>query len=87
MILYRILVGLLYLLRIYYFIMFVGIILSWIPKSMNYSFCRFIRKMTDWYLGCFRGYLVIGIFDLSSLLGILLYEGIIDLLYIAFLNI
>lgn len=86
MILSRILIGLYYLLRIYYFVMFAGIIMSWIPSSMNYSFCRFIRRMTDWYLGFFRGRLVLGIFDFSTLLGIILYEGIIDLLFIAFLK-
>lgn len=86
MILNIILIGLYYLLRIYYFIMFVGIILSWIPGAMKISFFRGIRKMTDWYLGIFRGYLVVGIFDFSSLIGILLYEGILNLFVIAFLR-
>ena len=86
MILSKILIGLYYLLRIYFGIMFVGIILSWIPGSMNYSFFRAIRKITDWYLGAFRGHLVVGIFDFSSLLGILLYEGILNLFIVAFLR-
>ncbi len=84
MILSRILLGIYYLLRIYLGVMFVGIILSWIPGSMKYSFFRFIRKCSDLYLGTFRGKLVIGIFDISSLLGILLYEGILDLFILAF---
>lgn len=86
MILSKILLGLYYLLRIYYVIMFVGIILSWIPGLMRFSFCRALRKASDWYLGAFRGHLVIGIFDISSLLGILLYEGILNLFIVAFLR-
>ena len=80
MILYYILLGLFFVLRAYMTIMIIGIILTWFPNSYEYKIPRLIRNMTNWYLGYFRGVFVIGNLDFTSVFGILLYEGILDLI-------
>ena len=55
-----------------------NILLSWFPAVYKYSFFRFLRKITDAYMQPFRGILVIGIFDFTSIIGVVLFEGIIQ---------
>lgn len=68
------------ILNIYLIIMVIGIILTWIPSAYEYKIPRMIRNMTDWYLGYFRGIFVLGSIDFTTIFGILLYEGILELL-------
>lgn len=79
-----ILLGIYSLLRAYYFIIFAGIILSWIPGARRNGFFKFVYKLGDLYMGCFRGRFIVGFLDLSSLFGLLIYEGIMDLFFVAF---
>lgn len=80
MILQYVLYGLFLLLRLYMSIMVIGVILTWFPSSYDYKIPRLIRRMTNWYLGYFRGIFVLGNIDFTTLFGILLYEGILDML-------
>lgn len=83
MILNRFLIILWWILRIYLSIMIVGIILTWFPRSFDYKIPRAIRKMSDWYLSKFSGIVVVGSLDFTTVIGILLYEGVLDLLALA----
>lgn len=80
MILNRFLIILWWILRIYFSIMIIGIILTWFPNSFEYKIPRLIRKMSDWYLSKFSGIVVIGRLDFTTIIGLLLYEGVLDLL-------
>ena len=68
------------LLRLYLVIIIIGIILTWIPNSFEYKIPRMIRKMCEWYLQRFTGIVVIGSLDFTTIFGVLLYEGVLDLL-------
>ena len=76
MILNYFLFGLVILMRVYYFILIIGILISWIPNFNNYLVLRVLRKASDCYMRPFRGILVIGFLDLSPIFGFLLYNYI-----------
>lgn len=76
----KVLVVLYYILNIYWNIMTIGVILSWIPGVFKYRFPRLIRKVSDWYLYPFRGLLVFGFLDFTPIIGFLLYSGVLSLL-------
>ncbi|MBU0997318.1 MAG: YggT family protein [Firmicutes bacterium] len=60
------------LLYVYFVILVVAILLSWTPL-IHTKFYGFIEKITDPFLNIFRGYIIIGQFDLTPTLGIFLY--------------
>lgn len=72
------------LIIIYYVLMGYGVILglnilfSWIPFVYNYKIPRILKTMGNWYLGSFRGVLVVGMFDFTTMIGIFLYYFILD---------
>lgn len=57
---------------VYYSLIFLEWILSFTPLSST-RFYGFIRKITDPYNDIFRGKIVIGWFDLSGTIGLLLF--------------
>lgn len=69
------------LLQIYLFFIFINIFLTWVPTLYNYRFFRICKKISDWYLGPFHGFIVIGPFDFTPILGITIYEIILGLVY------
>jgi len=74
-----ILLGLYFILDIYWWIMIIGIILTWAPGFQNYKIPRIIREVSDWYLAPFHGKIVIGILDFSPIIGFMIYSGILSL--------
>ena len=68
-----------YLMQAYFGLIVLNIILSWIPFVYNVGFFRFLRRISDAYIGVFRGYLTIGFLDFTPVVGIILYEGIMYL--------
>ena len=66
-----------YLFNAYLDLIILNIILSWFPAVYNIGLFRFLRKLTDSYMGFFKGYLTVGIFDLTPIVGIIIFEGII----------
>jgi uncharacterized protein YggT (Ycf19 family) len=75
-VLYRILQYGYLVLYVYYLIIVLKIILSWTPL-IHSRFYAFLHKITAPYTDLFRGWLVIGQFDLTPLLGIILYQLIL----------
>ena len=67
------------MLRGYSYIIFASIILTWLPSLYQYKIPRLVRKVADWYMWPFRGFLVIGILDFTPMIGIVLYETIVGL--------
>jgi len=65
--------------RIYYYIMIVTIILSWLPIR-NSTFFRALYRLTAPYLNIFRGWLVIKGIDLSPIIGLLFYRFVMFML-------
>lgn len=76
MILINLLYGLLIAMRVYYYILIAGIIVSWIPNSNRYLIFRIIRKTSDAYIGPFHGLLVFGFLDFTPIIGFLIYNFI-----------
>ena len=65
------------LLLFYNYILLGGIILSWIPGLYNFKFFRLIRKLSDLYMEPFSGYILLGPFDFTPIIGFMLYDGLI----------
>lgn len=70
------------ILIIYGGIISLSILLSWIPGSDNIQVFRGIKYLASWYLGLFSGKITIGFLDLTPLIGIIIYEFIINGLWI-----
>ena len=68
------LIVLYYALTAYYYVMIAYILMSWIPELRKTRFYEFLRNVTDPYLRIFRGLLVIGMMDLTPILGFLLFQ-------------
>lgn len=67
------------ILWIYFYVLLIYIILTWTP-IINTPFGRFMKRITDPFLSIFRGWLVIGMFDFTPLIGLLLYQFLLQLL-------
>lgn len=65
--------------RIYYYIMIITIILSWLPIR-NSNFFRVLYRLTAPYLNIFRGWLVIRGIDISPIIGLLFYRFVMFML-------
>lgn len=70
-----------YLLEVYYFIMIVGIFLTWIPFLFQYKFFRILYNIGGGYLNYFRGKLVIAFLDFTPMIGLILYGFMLSILY------
>ena len=71
MILNYVLIALYILLWVYHLILFISIILTWIPSALNTKVGSVMYEMSNWLLRPFRGWLVIGFLDLTPIIGIL----------------
>lgn len=71
-------IGVFYFLQIYYYTIIAAILLGWIPEITKTGFYAFLRRVTDPYLRIFRGLLVIGMVDLTPILGLLLYQFVMN---------
>ncbi len=64
-------------LRVYFYIMIVTIILSWTPLR-NTGFYTIMDKISSVYLRPFRGWLVIGQLDLTPMFGLIIFQIILS---------
>jgi len=64
--------------RLYQFILIFSIILTWIPRSQDYAVFRTFDNIGGWYLNAFRGKYILGVFDLGVLIGLIIYEFILN---------
>ena len=76
----NLLIVLFYILRIYLGFMLVVCILSWIPAVYSYRWYHVLRNISDFYLGRFRGWIVIGPLDFTPVIGFLIYEFALEVL-------
>jgi uncharacterized protein YggT (Ycf19 family) len=68
-----------YVLLAYFYTMIIYILLSWTPLR-NSQFYRVLSKIVDPYLGIFRGWIVISNIDFTPMLGLLLYQFILNII-------
>ena len=61
------------LLQIYYYVLILYILLSWIPELQETRFYYFLHQVADPFMRLFRGIIVIGQVDLTPIAGFLLY--------------
>ena len=71
-------VGIFYLFYAYSSLIFINIILSWFPGIYRFRFFRFLKRITDAYMQPFHGVLILGIFDFTSIIGIFLFDFIVQ---------
>lgn len=82
MIYYLIVLILYIILRAYQGVMLLSIFISWIPGMSDTKIGIFINRISDWYLGYFRGFLVFGGIDFTPMIGLIIYEFLIQLIWI-----
>lgn len=71
-------IGLFWILQMYLIFIGVNILLSWFPAVYQFGFFRVCKRISDWFLGPFQGVLVIGIFDLTPIVGLFLYQFVLQ---------
>lgn len=77
--------GIYYAMYAYLIIIGISILLSWFPRLQEFAIFRFIRYCSDAYMGPFHGIIVIGMFDFTTIFGIIFLELLIRLyVYLAF---
>lgn len=76
----NILVTLTTVMNIYLYFMIIMIILSWIPGIYETGWYQKLSKISDFYIGRFRGVIVIGRIDFTPIIGFILYEAALQLL-------
>lgn len=69
-----------YFLNAYLYYMILIIILSWIPGIQEKSWYQALSKISDAYIGRFRGLIVIGYLDFTPIIGFTFYELVLILL-------
>lgn len=67
------------ILRVYFYLMVATLILSWTPIR-NTRFYAVLEKITMVYFNLFRGWVVIGQFDFTPILGLLIYQLILQVI-------
>ena len=60
--------------------MMLVILLSWIPGIYETSWYYKLRKVCDFYMGRFRGWVVLGNIDFTPIIGFLIYEFALQML-------
>ncbi len=70
--------GLYYIMYGFLGLITINILLSWFPGVYKFSIFRFLRKTTDTYMQPFHGILVLGMLDFTPIIGVVLFEGIIQ---------
>ena len=69
-----------YVLRAYLGFMIIVCLLSWIPGIYSYKWYQVLRRISDFYLGRFRGWVVIGPVDFTPIIGFVIYEFALEIL-------
>lgn len=66
------------LLWAYQGIILISIVLSWIPSAYNTKVGNAIYQASNWYMRAFRGWLVLGFIDFTPIIGIGIYQFIMQ---------
>jgi len=67
-----------YVLTVYFYLMVVTIILSWTPLRET-RFYGILDKVTSPYLNVFRGWFVLGRIDITPMVGLFLFQFILQM--------
>ncbi|HPF42180.1 MAG TPA: YggT family protein [Bacillota bacterium] len=78
-ILYYILTILYSILQVYFVVMIVTIILSW-TSVRNTRTYQVLDRISSLYLGYFRNWLTIGMFDFTPMIGLIVYQIILGII-------
>ncbi|MEC9484305.1 MAG: YggT family protein [Candidatus Izemoplasma sp.] len=78
--LYYLLFGAYWLLRIYFYVLIAYVLLSWFPEFRQSKFYLYIYRLANPYMRIFRGLLVFGQMDFTPILGFILYQWGLDTL-------
>lgn len=63
-----------FLLTGYYYVLIAYVLLSWVPSLHQSKFYYYIALLANPYMRIFRGILVIGMIDLTPILGFIIYQ-------------
>lgn len=66
-------------LRIYFYIILITVILSWTP-IVNSKFYQILLKITFPFMNLFRGWIIISNMDFTPILGFILYQALLNFL-------
>jgi YggT family protein len=66
--------GLEFLLTAYYYVLIAYVLLSWVPSLHQSKLYYYIASLANPYMRIFRGILVIGMIDLTPILGFIIYQ-------------
>lgn len=69
-----------HILNVYFYYMIIVALLSWIPGVFNTTWYYKLRKISDFYMGRFRGLLVLGPIDFTPIIGFVIYEAALSFL-------
>ncbi len=61
-------------LQIYLYILIADVLLSWLPEIRQTTIGHWIHRLANPYMRLFRGWLVIGMFDFTPIIGFMLYQ-------------
>lgn len=61
-------------LEIYFYTLIIYVLLSWIPELRQSRFYQMLGTITEPYMRLFRGLIVIGMIDLTPILGFFLFQ-------------
>lgn len=61
-------------LRIYFYVIIASILMSWVPEIKHTKIGQLIDRIANPFMRIFRGIIVIGMFDLTPMLGLFLYQ-------------
>ena len=78
MTLYYIISSIYILLWVFDGLVFIGILLTWIPGLINTKVGSLFYGMSNWLLYPFRGWLVIGFIDIGPILGLVAFNFIMN---------
>lgn len=62
------------ILQVYFYVIFASILMSWVPELRKTKIGQVIDKLANPFMSVFRGFIVIGMFDFTPMLGIFLYQ-------------
>ncbi len=63
-----------YAIQAYFYMLIAYILLSWVPSIRESKFYYYLHVITNPYMRIFRGFLVVGNFDFTPMIGLLLYS-------------
>ena len=70
-----------YILEVYFYLLIAYILLGWIDSARESRIYNEIGKLTEPFLKIFSGWIVIGNIDFTPMIGLTIYQIILNLLF------